>query len=101
MNRCRVCGTRVDEDDWSVCEDCREKAKTLDNAYSMGRSWREEVSINGFWRTCFTDEEIDDIFYAYFKSLSEEEQKKLIDKYCDYDTLYFVRWITEKCKEEE
>lgn len=101
MNKCKICGTYVNEDDWLVCEDCRNNAKTFDTAFDIGNSWREEVSINGFLHHCFTQEEIVDILYAKFKSLPEDEQKQLIYSYCEDDMLYFVRWIIQKWKEEQ
>lgn len=99
--KCKLCENLVDEDDWMVCESCRDKAKNFDNVIEIGNSWREEVSINGFWKKCFNQQDIDDILYARFKSLSEEEQKKLISEYCEDDMLYFVNWLVKKCKQEK
>lgn len=98
MEKCELCENLVNDNDWSVCENCREKAKTFENAVEMGNSWREEISINGFLHHCFTQQEIEDILYSYFTDLPEEEQKKKIDSFCEEDMLYFVRWITKKCK---
>jgi hypothetical protein len=99
--KCKLCENLVDEDDWVVCESCRNKAKTYENARDIGHSWEEEISLNGFWAFCFTKEDIDDILYAKFKSLPEEEQKSLIERYCEDDMLYFVRWLVKQWKEEK
>ena len=101
MRNCIICGKEIKDDEWEICEDCREKAKTFDNSYSMGNSWREDVSINGFWQHCFSQQDIDDILYCHFMSLPEEEQKRLVDSFFYYDTLFFVRWIEKKWKKQK
>ena len=101
MKKCKFCGKEIADDDWNICETCCEKAKTYDTARDIGNSWEENISVNGFWQFCFTKEEVDDILYAAFKALPEEKQKELIDKYCEYDMLYFVRWVTKRWNEEK
>lgn len=101
MLKCKFCDNLVAEDDWKVCESCRDKAKTFDNALEIGNSWREEVSINGLWKHCFSQQDIDDILYARFNSLSKEEQQKMISEYCEEDMLYFVRWLTKQWNTEK
>ena len=101
MERCKICGSLVPEDDWIVCEHCRDNAKILDTALEIGDSWREDIEINGFYHHCFSQQDIDDILYAKFKSLPEEEQQKLISEYCEEDMLYFVRWLVKQWKEEK
>lgn len=97
-SNCKLCKNPVTDDDWDICESCIKKAEIFENALEIGNSWREEVSINGFYQHCFNQQEIDDIFYAKFKSLPEEEQKKLIEGYCEDDMLYFVDWLVRKCR---
>ena len=97
-NRCKICGNAVEEEELVVCKDCRDMAKTYENARGIGRSWQEKISLNGFWTFCFTQEEIDDILYGAFARMTEEEQKKLISEYCEEDVLYFVRWLTRHAK---
>lgn len=97
--KCKLCENLVDEEDWEVCENCRNNAETFENATQIGNSYREAVIINGFYKHCFSQQDIDDILYAKFKSLSEEEQKRLIAEYCEDDMLYFVNWLVRKqCK---
>ena len=97
---CKMCSKPIKEDDWDLCEECIDKGKTFDNAYDIGNYWRENVNINGFLKHCFSQIEIDEILWAKFKSLPENEQKKLIDEYCEDDTYYFVRYLIEKWKQE-
>ena len=55
--------------------------------------------MNGFWRFCFEDEQIENIFSKAFAELSEEKQKELIKGYCEDDMFYFVNcWLVGKCK---
>ena len=97
--KCKLCENLVDEDDWEVCESCRNKAETFENATEIGNSYITEVPINEFYAHCFSQQDIDDILYAKFKSLPEEEQKRLIESYCEDDMLYFVNWLVRKqCK---
>lgn len=96
--KCKLCENLVDEDDWEVCESCRDKAITFNTATEIGNSFRENVSINGFYQHCFCEKDIDDILYAKFKSLPEEEQKRLIAEYCEDDVLFLVKWLVRKCK---
>jgi hypothetical protein len=95
---CKLCGNLIEDDDWDLCESCRKKNETFENATDIGNSYREEVSINGFFKHCFSQQDIDDILYAKFKSLTDEEQKRLIESYCEDDMLYFVDWLVRKCK---
>lgn len=101
MIKCKFCDNLVAEDDWKVCETCRDKAKTYETARDIGNSWEENVSVNGFWEFCFSKEEIDDILYSAFKALPEDNQKELICRYCEDDMLYFVRWLTKQWNTEK
>ena len=99
MCRCDMCGNSIAEDDWCICETCRNKAKTFDWAYSVGNSCREEVSINGFLLYCLGKDYIEDILRTEFDSFSEEKKQRLIGEYCEEDMLYFIRSIRKQWKE--
>ena len=97
--KCKLCENLVEEDDWMVCESCIKKAETFENATEIGKWFTKKVTINEFYGHCFSQQDIDDILYAKFKSLPEDEQKRLISKYCEDDMLYFVDWLVRKqCK---
>lgn len=91
--KCKLCENLIDEDDWDLCEDCINKAKTFENATRIGHLYKDEVLINEFYSHCFSEKELEEILYIAFIELPKEEQKKRIDKYIEDDMLFFVDWL--------
>lgn len=75
-----------------------EKLKTFDNAYFVGKSDAEKVSINGFLSFCFSPSEIDDILYDELRSYPKKVQKRFINNYYNENTSNFLKRIEKKCK---
>lgn len=98
MKKCEKCGKKINLKDWDFCEECLEKEKTLENCLLIGTYYDEEVEINGFWGFCFTDEKIEEILRSAFEKLPIEEKNDLVKKYCEYDMLYFVRYLKKNEK---
>ena len=59
--KCKVCNNLVDEDDWLVCQECRDKAKNFENA--IDRTDAPEI--------------IRDYFVEYFRHLASGNNGKI------------------------
>lgn len=97
--KCKICENYLEENDNEIiCNSCIQKGEIFSNAHEIGDSYKESTDINGFWRFCFDDEQIENIFLNAFKQLPQEKQNELIKGYCEYDMFYFVNWLVRKCK---
>lgn len=84
-----------------VCQKCLKKNCTLENAILFGAENEKEITINGFYSSVFTVNEINEILtkeYKQFIELMKDESKKEIKKYCLNDELDFSEFLVENEK---
>lgn len=101
MKECQVCGNRVFEDDIDneICIDCLTKYATLENAIEYGKCRKEQVELNGFLFSQFTEREIEEIL---LKELKEYKQifpgrcQKQTVEYCHDSKWDFAEFIKDK-----
>lgn len=101
MTKCIVCGTVMKNDEYGICENCVKRNLTIDTALAFGRTWTEEVEINGFLASYFRDHivELEQILIEEIRGKQEcnpDVVKKSLQEYFDYDRDSFIRWMEEK-----
>lgn len=99
--RCQKCDEFMPEDSFSLCDSCVEEYETLENALEIGADYGEKVSLNGFFASAFTKEEIESILLETFKAKDEKIKKNAIKQYCEDDYSYFMGVVDKKWKEEK
>ena len=99
--RCEKCDEFMPEDNLALCDSCIEEYETLENALEIGADYEEKVSLNGFFASAFTKEEIESILLETFKAKDEKIKKNAIKQYCEDDYSYFMGVVDKKWKEEK
>ena len=98
--RCQRCDEFMPEDSFSLCDSCVEEYETLENALEIGTDYEEKVSLNGFFTSVFTKEEIESILLETFKAKDEKIKKNAIKQYCEDDYSYFMGLLIRNGKRE-
>ena len=97
--QCKCCEEWFREGELSneLCKECIADKKVLENALGYGETIKDQVSINGFWTTVFTPEEIEEVLKKVFDELPQYKQRQYIDKFCDWDIDCFAEWCSKRC----
>lgn len=95
--QCSVCDEWVKDDEWDVCEECREKSMTEEVCLEIGEENACDVRLNEFLSSAFSEEEIEQILLEKLRQ-DENKMREAIKSYCESDMLYFVEWVAEKWK---
>lgn len=98
---CELCGGRELEEDINngVCDRCLEKEISFIKAVEYGANRKEQVELNGFLFSQFTDREIEEILIEELKKYGEVFPLKLrkgIEEYCLDDKWDFAEFIKDK-----
>lgn len=96
---CAVCGGFCEEV-LGLCQDCLNKLTTEETCLEIGDENLEDVRVNGFLASAFSEDEINEILLEHLrKDVLKLDKAKL--EYRDYDEYYFAEWVREKWKREK
>lgn len=95
--KCKICGGEFLEDELNggcVCDECIEEyRKDFDTCYKISKlANKEEVKINAFFASLFSEEEIETILYHYLKTKKEVNCLNFVEQ--------DKHWFAEKLAEE-
>ncbi len=95
--QCNLCGELFDPDDMydGICEDCLKKETTEENALKMGEECKESVTINGFLKSVFDTEEIEQILKNAYNELPQYYKNIHTNTYCLEDITAFAEQINK------
>lgn len=97
---CPVCREYKVKDLCKVCDSCLEEEETVENALLMGDEYKEEVKINSFLASVFTEKEIEEILMREFKVANEsflrEYTKEMVKDYLYADKEVFADFVFDK-----
>lgn len=93
--RCQICEEYFDPDDLydGICEECLKKATTEENAFKLGEECKESVEINGFLKSVFKAEEIEQILKNAYAELPQYYKNNYAADYCLEDTEAFAETL--------
>jgi hypothetical protein len=101
--RCLKCGDFFfldGETKESLCDECLDDYKTIDNALKIGEEYKTSVSgINEFVTEALTPEEINRVLTEYVKTALKDSSA--VRRYCDGDIEFFVEWVEANCLNDD
>lgn len=95
--QCNLCGEWFDPDTLydGICEDCLKKATTEENAYKLGEECKESVEINGFLKSVFDTDEIEQILKNAYEDLPQYYKNRDATNYCLDDIEAFAETLNQ------
>ena len=104
MHKCEICGEYFTEDELSggVCDECiYEHSTDIELCHKLGEEAEENIKINGFIASVFTEEQINEILWNRIKEINRMVNISCYD-FIDSDKSWFAeKLIEEKNNAEE
>lgn len=89
---CELCGEYAEELFGGVCQDCIDCYKNdVETCYKIGGTYKDEVKINGFLATMFTEKDIENILLENLKNSKKVDCTSFIEN----DKEYFGEQLVE------
>lgn len=94
---CPFCGCWIEKEK-EVCNECFEKEITPENCFNFGINAEEEIKVNGFLATIFTQKQINNILTNAMYGINRNELQKKAEEFYKNDETWFEEQVIEELK---
>ena len=98
MQECKICGEWYTEDELTsgVCDECiYEHSTDIELCHKLGEEAEENIKINGFIASVFTEEQINEILWNRIKEINRMVNISCYD-FIDSDKSWFAEKLIEE-----